>query len=87
MQRYFFELRLGERRLKDDQGEEFANFAEALKYLRLVASELLQGDQAATMVNACVVVTDESGSELGRVFLSDVSEARSSQQKTGRVLH
>ncbi len=87
MQRYFFELRLRGRRLKDDEGEEFANFVEALKYGRLVACELLQEHDASAMINAFVVVLDENGDELGRIYLSDLSEASSSLQRAGRALH
>lgn len=87
MQRYFFELRLAGRRLRDEEGGEFANAAEALKYARLVASELLQGRDASAMTKAIVFVLDENGGELGRIYLSDVIESNSSADRAGRVLH
>ena len=86
MQRYFFEFNLGQGRLKDGEGEEFGSRVDALKYGRLLAGEMAKGNVVG-MRDACVVVLDGRGEELGRFFLLDVIQVGSPLTGSRRILH
>jgi hypothetical protein len=86
MQRYFFEFSLGQKRVTDDAGEEFVSRVEALKYGRLLACEMAKGS-LVTRRDACVVVRDDNGHELGRIYLFDIMQAAPFGDNERRVLH
>jgi hypothetical protein len=86
MHRYFFEFSLGERRVRDGEGEAFVTRVAALKYGRLLAGEMAKRN-VADLKDACVVVLDERGDELGRIFLLDVVQAGALGNGSRHVLH
>lgn len=86
MHRYFFEFSLGERRVKDGEGEAFATRVAALKYGRLLAGEMAKRN-SADLKDACVVVLDERGDELGRIFLLEVLHPGCPRTGARPVLH
>jgi len=86
MQRYFFELSFGRRRLGDGEGEEFANRADALSYGRLLACEMARSSLPEAP-DACVVVLDGRRDELGRIFLLEVAEIGAPRHRGRCAVH
>ena len=84
--RYFFEFNLGQQRLEDSHGEEFASRTDALKYGRLLAGEMARSD-VANLRDACVVVLNDRRDELGRIFLLDVLQVGAAWNGSARSLH
>jgi hypothetical protein len=62
--RYFFHA-IGQRRVfNDDEGEEFADEADALAHAAVIAREIAEDDSVDVLM---IVVVDEDGNEVGRV--------------------
>jgi hypothetical protein len=62
MPRYFFNTRIGEETIPDDEGEELRDADQAWEVARAMIVELLEeeGDHP-TLLTASIVVTDKSG--------------------------
>jgi len=73
MASYFFELRSGDGRLKDDCGYEFSTARQAESYGRRVAFDLARNHAPERMVDFYLAVMDENGEDLARIDLIEAS--------------
>jgi len=73
MASYFFELRGGDSRLKDEDVHEFATARQAESYGRLVAYDLARNHAPESIVDLYLAVMDEGGEDVARINLIEVS--------------
>ena len=62
MPRYFFNTRIGDETIRDEEGEELRNPDQAWKVAKDMAVELLRAEgEHPSLLSALIVVTDERG--------------------------
>lgn len=86
MPHFFFHLRHGPHRVKDEQGQDFDNAAAAVRHADIVARELVRNVNPEHALRSLVVV-DDQGTDVAEISLYEISQAILSPPKKRRPLH
>ena len=67
--RYFFHVRDSAIEIEDDEGQDFANVADAMAYARLIIHELTDNARPGQYIDATLVVVDAQKNEIAKIPL------------------